>query len=443
MIRVSRFLFLAATVVLAASACTSDVVGGQPFPDATATTAAVTPVSTTSITTPAPATTTTTTTTTVPSYLLSGVVKTVAGGPAPGTVVELAGRQTVTDEAGVFSFAGVPAGTISFVRPAWQPTTVEWDGKGPVEAFVEPLVVRGLRVSRYVAGDPDAFARLLDLADSTIVNTLVFDTKDETGQVLYQSSVATATEIGAVREVYDPVELLAQAKEGGYYAITRIVTFEDQIWSRQMPETKLAGIWMDSRIESNWEYPLGLAVEACELGFDEIQFDYVRWPTGATARAYQSRAPATQQERVDSITAFLAEAKNRLHAMGCGVSAAIFGIVVSSPDDQGIGQRPEEVSTVVDAVSPMVYPSHYSNGWLGFDDPNDHPAAVTADALDDGMPRLAETALMRPWLQGFWWTNSQIKASVEEAEARGVGWMIWNAPGNYSAEAIPSARTGG
>ncbi len=87
----------------------------------------------------------------------------------------------------------------------------------------------------------------------------------------------------------------------------------------------------------------------------------------------------------------------------------------------------------------MVYPSHYSNGWLGFDDPNDYPAEVTAGALDDGSPRLADGSLMRPWLQGFWWTNAQIKESIEQAEARGVGWMIWNAAGNYSETAIPDA----
>ncbi len=92
---------------------------------------------------------------------------------------------------------------------------------------------------------------------------------------------------------------------------------------------------------------------------------------------------------------------------------------------------------MVDAVSPMVYPSHYSDGWLGFPDPNDYPAEVTAGALDDGTPRRTQPSLKRPWLQGFWWTNAQIKASIEEAEKRGVGWMIWNAPGNYSSSAFP------
>lgn len=355
----------------------------------------------------------------------------------PYASVEIAGESFVTGADGAFSIAGVPAGAVSFARPAWHPSEVDWDGTGPVDVVMEPRVVRGLRVSRYVAMDPEAFENLLKLADDTIVNALVFDTKDETGQVLYDTSVQLARDIGAVRDVYDPAHLIALAKERGLYTITRVVTFEDQIWSRERPETKLAGIWMDSRIEENWEYPLDLAVEACELGFEEVQFDYVRWPTGVTARSYQARNPATEAERVATIKSFLAEARTRLHPLGCAVSAAIFGIVVSSLDDQGVGQRPEDLSVEIDAVSPMVYPSHYSPGWLGFEDPNAHPAAVTADALDDGMPRLDEIAQMRPWLQGFWWTNSQIKASIQEAEERGVGWLIWNAPGNYSASAIP------
>jgi hypothetical protein len=97
---------------------------------------------------------------------------------------------------------------------------------------------------------------------------------------------------------------------------------------------------------------------------------------------------------------------------------------------------------VVDALSPMIYPSHYSDGWLGLADPNDHPATVTADALDSGMPRLSPTAVMRPWLQGFSWTAAQIGEAIEAAEDRGVGWILWNAAGNYSAASLPTAGDG-
>ena len=153
------------------------------------------------------------------------------------------------------------------------------------------------------------------------------------------------------------------------YAITRLVTFEDQVWVTADPDAKLAGLWIDATNPENWEYPLAIAVEACQLGFDEIQFDYVRFPAGRTAEAAQARRPLTADERVAAIAAFLTEARTRIHAAGCALSADIFAIVVSSPTDEGIGQRPEELSAAVDAISPMVYPSHYSPGWLGFPDP--------------------------------------------------------------------------
>ncbi|MEE9228480.1 MAG: putative glycoside hydrolase, partial [Acidimicrobiia bacterium] len=351
-------------------------------------------------------------------------------------VISIAGEEMMTGADGMFSMT-VSAGTISVTRPAWHSVDVEWVGEPNITITLEPRIVRAVRVSKYVAGDPEAFARLLDLADTTIVNTLVFDTKDESGSVLYESNVAAAREYGAIRPMYDPLELLAAAKEHGLYTITRVVSFEDDIWVRQNPAAKLLGSWVDMRDVANWEYPLALAVEACELGFDEIQFDYVRFPAGKTGAAFNAREETDQATRVGTIQSFLAEARSRLHPLGCALSADVFGIVVSAPDDQGIGQRPEELSQVVDAVSPMVYPSHYSDGWLGFPDPNDFPAEVTAGALDDGTPRLTKPSLMRPWLQGFWWTNAQIKASIEEAEKRGVGWMIWNAPGNYSSSAFP------
>nr|MDJ0496663.1 putative glycoside hydrolase [Acidimicrobiia bacterium] len=115
----------------------------------------------------------------------------------------------------------------------------------------------------------------------------------------------------------------------------------------------------------------------------------------------------------------------------------IFAIVLNTPDDQGIGQMPESVSAVIDAVSPMIYPSHYSDGWLGFPEPNDYPGPVVANALDNGIPRLAQHTQMRPWLQAFYYNASQVLAGIEEAEQRGAGWILWNAGGIYEASWLP------
>ena len=182
-----------------------------------------------------------------------------------------------------------------------------------------------------------------------------------------------------------------------------------------------------------------MAVEACRLGFDEVQFDYVRFPSGRTAELAAELVPQTEDGRSEAIAGFLGTARDRLAEEGCAVSAAIFGVVMSSATDERLGQTPETIAPVVDAVSPMLYPSHYSAGWLGFADPNDHPGPVVAFALDEGVPRVPADTAVRPWLQGFYYDAAQVRAQIDEAEARGAGWIIWNASGRYDVDWFPPA----
>ncbi len=385
-----------------------------------------------------------------PAEVTVSVVSSVDGEPLPGVVGTLdgdtGGLPVISDAEGALTIevdAEVDADAERRLRlrlPTWLPVTVdptELTSGDTIE--LEPVVARGVRVSREVAADDERFQDLLDLVAPTTVNALVFDTKDETGQVLYRTKVAKAAELSAVEALYRPSELLARAADAGLYPITRVVTFEDDLWSSGDAEAKLAGDWVDATDPANWEYPLALAAEACELGFAEVQFDYVRYPAGRTAEVAADQVPRTPDERSAVIAAFLAEASDRLAPLGCGVSAAIFGIVMSSETDEGIGQTVEAIGPVVDALSPMLYPSHYGPGWLGFADPNDHPGPVIADALDDGLPRLAPDTQMRPWIQAFFYTGAQIGAQISEAESRGAGWLLWNASGNYRADWLPVA----
>lgn len=395
---------------------------------------------TTSTTTTLPITTTIqpTTTTTLAPLSIAGKVVGTDGEPVPQALVEILGSTTTTGPDGFFALEAEGPGTLIVTRPGWSSAQHEWHVDTQfAQISIEPRLVRGLRVGAGAAGDDAHFAELLALAKATAVNSFVFDTKQEGGKVLYDTSVQAAHEAGAVDVVYDPLERIAQAKEAGLYAITRIAVFEDSYRVAYRPEEKLAGIWVDPRIESTWGYNIALAVEACELGFDEIQFDYVRFPSGRTAEV-SGQLSLTQEQRVAAIESFLSRARETLNPLGCATSADIFGIVVSMTDDQGLGQRPEEVSQHVDAVSPMVYPSHYSPGWLGFSDPNEHPYDVTADAIDDALPRVADPAVLRPWLQAFWWSNAQIRRSIQAAEDRGVGWILWNVRSDFDAAAIPT-----
>lgn len=393
---------------------------------------------TTTSTTSTTSTTTSTTTTTLPPVVASGTVLDRGGRPIAGVEVALVDAVSSSDPGGRFEVSSPEPGTLVLNKRGWEALEVEWArGDSPRNLVMNPEVIRAIRVGAGAAASDEHFSRLLDLAAATAVNAMVFDTKQEGGLVMYDTGVTAAHEIGAVDVWYDPAGRVAQAREAGLYTITRIVALEDAFWVRAHPEEKMAGPWVDPTGPGVRQYVIDLAVEACALGFDEIQLDYIRYAAGRTA-SLTGQLDLTQEQRVANISALIEAVREAVGPMGCSLSADIFGIVVSFPDDQRLGQRPEELSVHLDAVSPMIYPSHYSDGWLGYPDPNERPYEVTADAIDDALPRLAEGAVLRPWLQAFWWTDAQIKESIRAAEERGVGWMLWNVGSAFSAAAIPT-----
>ncbi|MFZ0013486.1 MAG: putative glycoside hydrolase [Acidimicrobiia bacterium] len=393
-------------------------------------------------TTLAPTTTSSTaprsTTTTVPVLVVDGSVERSSGVPVAGATIAIGDQQVSSGPDGSFSLETTDPGAISVTKLGWTTAQVPWEEwTGDHIVTIDQATIRGLRVSPAAAADDVHFSSLLTLADGTAVNALVFDTKREGGEVVYDTDVIAARDSGAVNAIYDPAARVGQAHALGLYTITRIVTFEDSRRVGAFPDEKLAGAWLDPVSAGAREYNLALAEEACELGFDEIQFDYVRYPTGQTA-TISGQLDLTQEERVAAIAGFLSEARHRLEPKGCSVSAAIFGIVTSSPTDQGLGQRPEELSAETHVLSPMVYPSHYSPGWLGLDDPNSHPYEVTSGAIADALARMTGHSQLRPWLQGFWWSNEQIRRSIDAAEDLGVGWILWNIRSNYDLAALPT-----
>jgi hypothetical protein len=376
-------------------------------------------------------------TTTIPGSQLLGKVTDPTGNPVPRATVSVGADIAVTAPDGWFDLLATP-GPLEVDKPAWVGTETAWDGSSTfTQLAIEPRRIRALRIGAEAAGDDERFAAILAMADETAINGFVFDTKQEGGKVFYDTSVTAAHDSGAVVNAYDPVQRLAQAKEHGLYTITRIVTFEDSLRAAFRPEEAYDGKWINPTMTAAWEYPLALAEEACQLGFNEIQFDYVRFPSEEAAQL-SGQLEMTQEDRITVIEGFLREARKRIHALGCAVSADVFAIVVSASDDQGIGQRPEELTRHLDAFSPMVYPSHYSPGWLGFDDPNEHPYDVTSDAIQDAIARIEPGVVLRPWLQAFWWTNDEIRTSIQAAEDNAVGWILWNAVSNFDRAAIPT-----
>lgn len=375
------------------------------------------------------------------------------GNGVVGADVSVGTRTTQTVEFGSFEIVAASPGDVAVRKSSWQDLDFVWDGtQDRVDVEMEPFIVRGLRVYGFSAEDDEKFDELLRIADETAVNALVFDTKSEGGEVMYLSQDQDALESGAILNLYDARRRLQQAKDHGLYTITRIVTFQDFFMALHKPEhaitnsetgepwTNYKGLgWMDPTDPGAWVYPINLGVEACLMGFDEIQYDYIRFPTDGDLSTTRYDNPDVDDPavRIDAIAGFLTEARKQINAAGCAVSADIFSIVLSVPNDQGLGQKVEELSWAVDALSPMLYPSHYSNGWMGFDNPNDHPAEVVAEALTNGVKRSEGGALIRPWLQAFSWSAEQIQESIMTTEDLASGWMLWNALSEYELGWIP------
>jgi hypothetical protein len=380
--------------------------------------------------------------------IVQGVARSPAGEALDGVAVTLGEMEVVTDESGRFEFIAAPAGTIRLYAPGLARAEIEWAGHDTwVPVTLERLLVRALHVSGWAMAGPGRRQHLLDLAMATEINALVVDLKDESGRVFYPSTVALAGSVGAVGDEYTLEEVVNTAADLQLYLIGRIVTFQDPIAGQAAPEMAVwdttAGApfqrkgqyFLDPTDPDARQYALDLAVEACAAGFDEIQFDYVRYPDGFDSSAvFDGGADARQRPIV--IRDFLAEASALLHPAGCTVAADIFGFITSTRGDGGIGQQLEELAGVVDVLSPMLYPSHYSEGWFGFDVPTDHPRPVVARGLDDGINRLDFPVMLRPWIQDFSYDAAQVREEIEAAEERGLGWMLWNPASRFTEDAL-------
>ncbi|MCL6611133.1 MAG: polysaccharide deacetylase family protein [Peptococcaceae bacterium] len=318
---------------------------------------------------------------------------------------------------------------------------------------------RGVHVSFMYASSPDRWNRLLEMVERAGLNTVQLDVKDESGRIGYDSGVKTAGEIGSDLEMLPIRDMLAGLKKRGIYSIARIVVFRDPVMAAMKPEhmvrkadgTPLAGgVWVDPYSREIWDYNVDLALEAFELGFDEVQFDYIRFPEGSEARSaiYGSKGNDSRH-RVDVIAGFLNYARSKA-GWERTISATLFGFMSSAADDQGIGQRAERMAPFTDYLSPMVYPSHYGPGNYGFANPNAHPYEVVNRSLKEFQPLVESTGCrLRPWLQAFTWGpppygRNEIRAQIKAAEDNSINtWLLWDPRVDYRAEEISALKTPG
>jgi hypothetical protein len=394
--------------------------------------------------------------------VLRGTVLTPDRRPLPAVSVRLGEVELQTDDRGGFTFIRAVPGSLDLSRPAWESATIAWDGEdAELELTLAPRMVRALRVSGPKAGDLESWQSLLSLADDSGINAFVVDIKDERGRVFHDTSVGLAHDIGAVTAGYDLDQVVADMNALGLYKISRIATFQDPLLAAfdsaitirngdtgGVWETNSGLAWLDPTDPGAWVYPLALAEEACRRGFDEVQFDYVSFPSdgpiselGFDDLEFSDYYSATSQEkRVGVIAAFLQSAHDLLNPLGCAVAANIFAIVLESSTDEGIGQMPQVLSSTVDVLSPMIYSFAYGAGWKGFSDPNEHAPEIVAQALDAGISLLDGFGIYRPWVQRAFLDAAEILTIQSEVEARQLGWMLWSATTDFDRDMLPAAE---
>ncbi len=349
------------------------------------------------------------------------------------------------------------------IPEGWQEEAVEQPDRElliyqPDEPVRDPAVdlqaseAKGMHVTFSWASERALWEQILELAEKTQLNTVQLDVKDESGRIGYLSEVEMARATGAGRDMLPIRDMLNELRALGIYSVARIVIFRDPFLAQQKPQFMVRdkngtplmdGVWVDTYSKEVWDYNIDLAKEAYQLGFDEVQFDYIRFPEGAAARTaiYGSK---DDRHRVDVIADFLSYAREQL-GWDKIMSATVFGFAGVAVDDMGIGQRPERMAPYVDYLSPMVYPSHYSKGNYGVANPNAHPLEVVDGSIKDFRELTEATGCqLRPWLQAFTmgapaYGRNEIRAQIIATEQNSIDtWLLWNAGCQYEVENINS-----
>jgi len=337
----------------------------------------------------------------------------------------------------------------------------------PKSKAIQEYKVKGIYLTGWSAGNETKINHFINVLNNTELNTLVIDVKDDLGRISYKSDVPLAKEIGASNTVMiiDIQSLMKKLKSNKIHTIARIVSFKDPILAEKKPgfalktmsgkiwRDKNSTAWLDPFNKNSWAYNIDIAKEAAKIGFDEIQFDYVRFPADGKVKELSYNKPGNTLDLTTPIDSFLSKAKSEMAQLGVPVSADIFGIVTTNIGDiEKIGQSLESVSKNVDFISPMVYPSHYGFGEYKVKKPDFEPYRIVYKSLSTANQRLKKVkenhAKIRPYLQDFsasWlgkgnykkYTAEDVRAQIKAVYDSGLEeWILWNASNKYTEAAL-------
>lgn len=376
--------------------------------------------------------------------------------------------------------------------------------KGVSEGFlkymeeVQRIRVKGIFVTGPMAGTEN-MDNLIALVEETELNAIVMDIKNDEGRVVYDMQIREVQDTGAgIRYVRDMEGLTKKCKDKNIYMIARIVAFKDPYLEKVNPQwcvhnadgsifrDKDGLAWLNPYNREVWDYLLSIAEEALRIGFDEIQFDYLRFSTDSGMDTVDFGEEGTEMDREEIITEFVKYASSRIHEIGGLISADVYGVVIDSERDQKIvGQNYMELSQYLDYISPMVYPSHYGAYNYNIPVPDAEPYLTVLTAMRQSRRALAGlpteipsvsteteddtennvwvnvyadeellsvapmeniTAGVRPWLQDFTatWVSGhipyeaeQIRAQIQAVYDAGYEeWILWNASNRYTEDGL-------
>lgn len=351
-----------------------------------------------------------------------------------------------------------------------------------------PVKVKGIYVSAYVAGMEEMMDKIIQQIDRTELNAVVIDVKDDHGKITFSMDSPMIQELGACTGyIPDIRKLVAKLKEHGIYLIARIPAFRDPYLAQVRPEwcckqqdgsvfqDRSGMAWVNPYKQEAWDYLVEIGKMAGKAGFDEVQFDYIRFCTerGMNQVIFEE-SDVQNRDRQEIILEFIRYAYDALAKEGLFVSADVFGVVMSSGEDAySVGQNFAEMASSLDYLCPMIYPSHYSDGYFGIAHPDTRPYDTVTAALAESKVSLAQTgqtagaepaatenvmageepaakAVIRPWLQDFTasylphhisYGPQQVREQIQAVYDAGYEeWILWDAAVSYHYDGLLPAQ---
>lgn len=324
-----------------------------------------------------------------------------------------------------------------------------------------PVAVKALYMTSWVAGTSSIRERVIKILDETEANAVVIDIKDDTGKVSFLINNEPFASLGSSENRIPEIrELIARLHAKNIYVIGRISTFQDPYLIKKWPSEAVKtegdksilwrdrkGIgWFDAGSPKVWDYVVALAHESYDVGFDEINFDYIRFPSDGNMKDIYF--PYSEgKDKAEVLESFFKhiDQEFRKSEHPIPISADLFGMVTTNSDDLGIGQVLERAAPYVDFIYPMVYPSHFPDTWHGYANPAEKPYEVIKITMDSAVAKLEAIGenpdKIRPWLQDFnlgaTYTAEMVRAQIQATYDAGLtSWLIWDPRNVYSKGAF-------